>query len=199
MDAVRFAATLEDGPVYVTGYSLGGNFGLRIARAAKEKPIENLAHVFAISPVVNPSLAAPQGDKHPLIKRYFIKKWGRSLIKKQAAFPDLYDFKDILSRRTIMDMSAALVTQYLPRYKDLTEFFNGYRIWPDDLKDAKTPLTIIMSRDDPVVPAEHLDEINLSDSGTMIMLERGGHNGFFDSVYGQPWYERYILDIMGTL
>lgn len=199
MDGVRYAAALERGPSYLTGFSLGGNYALRVLRAAKTQPIDNLAHVFAISPVVNPLLAAPFGDRHALIKRYFLKKWRRSLAKKQAAFPELYDFSQFRKAKTIMGLSDALIAAYLPNYPDRPSFFNAYRIAPDDLKDAKTPYTIIMADDDPIVPAEHLDELKVSDTGQIIRLTRGGHNGFFDSITGPTWYDRYILNVISDV
>lgn len=140
MDGVRYAAGLESGPAFLTGFSLGGNYALRIVRACKKDPIENLRHVFAISPMVDPLRAAPLGDKNPLIRRYFLKKWRKSLEKKQAAFPDLYDFSNLHATQSIMDMSDQLIAAYLPQYPDRPSFFNAYRIARDDLVDAVTPL-----------------------------------------------------------
>ncbi|MGB0908076.1 MAG: alpha/beta fold hydrolase, partial [Maricaulaceae bacterium] len=48
------AALANDKPVFVAGFSLGGNFALRVAREQAARPIKNLAHIFAISPVTNP-------------------------------------------------------------------------------------------------------------------------------------------------
>ena len=79
-DAVKQAAELADGvPVYIAGFSLGGNFSLRIARSLRDLTIKNLAHIFAISPVVDPWGAAPLIDKTWLYRRYFLKKWTTSL------------------------------------------------------------------------------------------------------------------------
>ena len=44
----------ENLPVYLIGFSLGGNFALRIAMKHYRIPIANLKHVFAISPPLDP-------------------------------------------------------------------------------------------------------------------------------------------------
>jgi len=198
MDGVRYACGLEDAPAYVTGFSLGGNFALRVVRAAKTAPIDNLAHVFAICPVINPLKASPIGDENPLIRRYFVKKLGKSLAKKQALYPHIYDFSEALKQKTIMGISTRLIEDYLTEFPDKESFLNAYRIWPDDLADAQTPFTIITSLDDPVVPAEHLNEISISSHGRIMRLKYGGHNGFFDSLTGPTWYDRYIVSVLET-
>ena len=91
-DAVSQAAALVQGQKFIVGFSLGGNFALRLARQFGEFPIPDIEHIFAISPVIDPWHASPMIDQNPVIKRYFYKKWMTNLAKKQAAFPDRYDF-----------------------------------------------------------------------------------------------------------
>ena len=48
--------------VILAGFSLGGNYVLRVARRLASRAIENLKHLIAISPVVNPPLSNPSLD-----------------------------------------------------------------------------------------------------------------------------------------
>jgi predicted alpha/beta-fold hydrolase len=57
----------EQNPVFLTGFSLGGNFALRIARKMLQTPIANLCHVAAISPVLNPAKSTFRIDQYPII------------------------------------------------------------------------------------------------------------------------------------
>ena len=65
---------------------------LRVAAQARSAGLE-LAQVIAVSPVLDPAetLAALQRGM-PGYELYFVRKWLRSLRKKQAAWPDTYDF-----------------------------------------------------------------------------------------------------------
>ncbi|HSO20071.1 MAG TPA: alpha/beta fold hydrolase, partial [Desulfosarcina sp.] len=80
VDAVRqIAAKEHGGPVFLAGFSLGGNFALRIARQCTAAPIPGLRHIVAISPVLDPEKATDRIDGSRWILRYFLKKWRRSL------------------------------------------------------------------------------------------------------------------------
>ena len=178
------------------GFSLGGNFALRVAREMKINPIANMAHIFAVSAVVDPVRAAPVCDENPFIRHYFLKKWRTSLYKKQAAFPDLYDFSDLADYKTVMGLSERVVPEYTP-YETLADYFNDYRLWRDDLLDLNFPVTLISSDDDPVVPAAHLDDLRFGENVHDIRLPYGGHNGFFNTLRGPSWYDDYIGSVIG--
>jgi len=127
-EAVKQAADLAQGaPVYVVGFSLGGNFSLRIARSLRDLSIKNLKHIFAISPVVDPWGAAPLIDQTWLYRRYFLKKWTESLKRKQALYPELYDFDYIMSERKVLSITSKLIPKYSD-YPDMESYFNAYRV-----------------------------------------------------------------------
>src|SRR5580704_8318642 len=88
----------------LVGFSLGGNFMLRVAAQARAADLE-LAQVIAVSPVLDPAdtLAALQRG-FPGYELYFVRKWLRSLTKKQAAWPDAYDFTGIRGMRDLKTM-----------------------------------------------------------------------------------------------
>jgi predicted alpha/beta-fold hydrolase len=72
--AARYADTL---PVFLVGFSLGGNFALRILRRAIDEPVKDLRHTVSISPVLDPQKSTTRIDRYPIIKSYFLKKWRR--------------------------------------------------------------------------------------------------------------------------
>lgn len=195
-DAVVQATYLSAGAnTYLAGFSLGGNFALRIARELIDNPIVEFSHIFAISPVIDPDDASPKVDENPMVKRYFYKKWTTSLRKKQDAFPDLYDFSDMITIKTMLGMTEAFLSRYTD-FESPSDYFNAYKIGSNDLLNSKTPLSLIMAKDDPVVPAEPVLSLNLNPSSKAIMHDYGGHNGFFESLNGPTWYDRYIQSII---
>jgi len=198
-DAVRGAIEMAEGmPAFIIGFSLGGNFALRIARQTIIEPVKGLAHIFSVSPVINPVTAAPIVDINPLIKRYFLKKWTTSLAKKQMIFPELYDFGDLKRFKTVIDLSDHFIPAYSP-YNTANEYFEAYRIWPDDLSNCDVPLDIIMAEDDPVLPAADVLALTLSDKTCLHYLPHGGHNGFFSSLMGPTWYDQHVERVLGDI
>lgn len=191
-DAVRQIACDKGGDVTaLVGFSLGGNFALRIARQTKKVPCPDLSHIFAISPVIDPFEAAPIPDQKPLIKRYFMNKWRSSLAKKHEAFPDIYPDNLLAGDDSIMGLTAKFVPMFTP-FDSVADFFNAYKIHPDDLTGLSIPTEIIMSVDDPVVPADPLYELNIAEPAKLTWTKFGGHNGFFNSLMGPTWYDSHI-------
>ena len=194
-DAVRQISEGASVPAYLIGFSLGGNFALRIARELTHRPLSNLAHIISVSPVIDPVSAAPIVDVNPLIRRYFIKKWSSSLVKKQAAFPELYNFGDVSRFKTVAQMSEA----FLPKYTDYAtpeDYFSAYAIAPDDLLECSTPISLIMSKDDPVLPGEDVLTLRLNEASRLFYLNHGGHNGFFTSLSGPTWYDKFVQSLL---
>ncbi|MEA3471266.1 MAG: alpha/beta fold hydrolase, partial [Thermodesulfobacteriota bacterium] len=63
-------------PFYIIGFSLGGNFALRIAL----NPFDKLNHVICVSPLLDPYKTTLTIDGGPFPYRYyFLRKWKRSL------------------------------------------------------------------------------------------------------------------------
>jgi predicted alpha/beta-fold hydrolase len=190
--AVRQVAEYEDNlPLHLVGFSMGGNFALRIARRHTEQPIENLKRVFSISPVLDPEKSTKAIDQYPLLRNYFRKKWARSLLKKQAHFPSLYDFGEILKLETVMDMTEAMLRRY-SEYESSTDYFRNYAVLGNSLAQLTVPVTIITAQDDPIIPVEDFHSLKLAPTTELIVHRHGGHNGFLETLSGRAWYESKI-------
>jgi len=193
--AVKQAAALARGSgVYLAGFSLGGNFALRIACRCAREPIETLRHVMAVSPVVDPARSSRAIDNSGLLRWYFLKKWRRSLRKKQALYPNLYDFSGLLPIKTVIGLTEALI-RASGIYAGMEEYFRGYTITGSVLEEAPVPTTILISRDDPAIPAGDFTGLRLAPHGKLIIHDYGGHNGFLSSLLGATWYEEKMLEL----
>jgi len=193
--AVKQAAALARGSgVYLAGFSLGGNFALRIACRCAREPIETLRHVMAVSPVVDPARSSRAIDNSGLLRWYFLKKWRRSLRKKQALYPNLYDFSGLLPIKTVIGLTEALI-RASGIYAGMEEYFRGYTITGSVLEEAPVPTTILISRDDPAIPAGDFTGLRLAPYGKLIIHDYGGHNGFLSSLLGATWYEEKMLEL----
>lgn len=192
--AVQHVAQYErDLPFYLAGFSLGGNFALRIARRSLQDSIPNLKHIVSISPALDPEKSTYAIDAYPMLRRYFRQKWSRSLLKKQAHFPELYDFTDVLQLPTLATMTERMLERY-SSYKSAADYFREYAVLGDALVDLTVPTLIITAQDDPIIPVADFYDLKLSPSTQLIVHRYGGHNGFLESVTGPAWYERKILE-----
>ncbi|HYL00742.1 MAG TPA: alpha/beta fold hydrolase [Steroidobacteraceae bacterium] len=173
------------------GFSLGGNFLLRVAARARESSLD-LARVIAISPVLEPAdtLIALE-TAMPGYQGYFVRKWWRSLRKKQAAWPDSYDFAAV--RGGLRAMTAELVRRH-SEFATLEDYLNGYSITGERLASLAVPAHILTSLDDPMIPAGGLARLARPAALTVTVTRYGGHCGFLDSLAGLTFAERLVLE-----
>jgi uncharacterized protein len=186
------------GALSLAGVSLGGNFMLRVAAQAREAGLR-IAKVVAISPVLDPveTLHALETG-FSLYHWYFIRKWDRSLVKKQAAWPDHYDFAEFLRMTSLRDKTAEMVARFT-QFASLDDYLNGYSIVGERLAPLVSPATIITSYDDPIIPARGLDRLIRSPYLKITLTRYGGHCGFFDTISGETWLERRLVaELLGN-
>ncbi len=188
----------KEKPVFLVGFSLGGNFALRIAREMRQAPIDNLRHVVAISPVLDPEKATVIIDRQAMIRRYFLKKWLQSLQIKQGLFPDAYDFSEVLKLNTIMAVTDKMLDQYSD-FNSASEYFKAYSILYDSIDDLSVPTTIITAADDPIIPVEDFYKLKLNHLTNLIIHTYGGHNGFIDGFFMKSWYEQKLANLFDEM
>ena len=200
MDVCRQAAGLAEGrPYIIAGFSLGANFALRIALRYAADPIAGLRQIVSISPVLDPHKATLMIDGGSAIYRgYFLKKWKRSLRKKQALFPGKYDFTDLLKMKSCMEITRMIVPHYTP-FRDHLEYFSHYTLLGPVFRDLKIPTLIITAEDDPVIDARDFFHLQGNGNLKVSIQKHGGHCGFLDPFPFGCWYEREIFKVLTAL
>ena len=194
-DAIRQISEKENQrPVFLVGFSLGGNFALRIALKCATDPIHGLKKVVCISPVLDPDKATDRIDEHRFIHAYFLKKWRRSLLIKQSLFPNHYDFSTLINMETIREMTVGLLKKYSTLDNE-REYFKRYTLLENDLQGINIPTTIITAEDDPIIPVKDFYDLIISDATRLIIHPYGGHNGFIQGWRLNGWYEKVMADL----
>ncbi|WP_207767215.1 serine aminopeptidase domain-containing protein [Leptospira adleri] len=198
-EAVRKATFFAEKniPVFITGFSLGGNFTLRIARVHSyaKKKLNQLKHCIAISPAIHPKDATLLMDKKIIIGRYFLKKWKESIEKKQVHFPTIVPYKEILKERSVMKMTEKLI-ESSEDFQDIDQYFETYTLGERELSEILTPTTIITSKDDPIIRGETFLSLHPNRNIRISIQDFGGHNGFLENWKGSCWYFRVLEEIL---
>ena len=192
-DAVRQICDGEaGGPVFLAGFSMGGNFALRIARNCSLAPIDNLKQVISISPVLDPDKATDRIDSSRFIQTYFLKKWRRSLAIKQNLYPDRYDFLPLMKINTIRAMTEWLLARHSD-YGSAKEYFTGYTLTNAKLSSIAVPTLMITAEDDPIIAVEDFHDLQPSPAMRLLIQSYGGHNGFLNGLRLNGWYEKVMM------
>ena len=190
----KIAGMAEGRPFYVTGFSMGANFAIRIALKNGKSAVGNLKHVISINPPLDPMKSTVNIDRKNLIRSYFIKKWKRSLALKQSLYPGVYDFGDILKMNSCMEMTDVLVRRYT-EYEGAEDYFSHYNLKKGYLNKIKTGLTIIMAEDDPVISIEDFYDTEMNENVNLILHKYGGHCGYIEGIGLRSWYQKKLIEI----
>lgn len=178
--------------ISLAGFSLGGNFALRVGARAGEARLR-LRRIVAVCPVLDPVVtlgALEHGSA--LYREYFLTKWRRSLRRKAEAWPGVYDFGSLLRERSLTTMTARMVADYTD-YPDLRTYLEGYAVTGDALASLATPSRIISALDDPMIPPGDLARLSHVPALSVTVAAHGGHCGFVDRLRGPSWIDREII------
>ncbi len=186
------AQRFPEAQLYLAGFSLGGNFMLRVAADAAAP--EAIAAAVAISPVLNPAAtlaALEQG--WPIYRRYFVRRWSRSLRKKQQAWPELPDFTPLLRSADLRAMTAGLVRQ-CTEFASLEDYLDGYAITGPRLAALRVPASLLLADDDPMIPAADLARLARSPRLAVVRTRHGGHCGFVEHLSRPSYADRFVVE-----
>lgn len=180
-----------DLPLALTGFSLGGNFALRVALRAPAAGID-LRYAIAVCPVVDPGSGLFGLEQAPFFYHgYFVHKWRRSLRRKQALFPEVEWFSADDLGGNLRELTRALVLRHTD-LGSLENYLDGYSIALDRLAELRIPATILTAADDPVIPVADFQALRLPANVELDIAAHGGHCGFIADYAMHSFTDDYI-------
>jgi uncharacterized protein len=180
-------------PLAIGGFSLGGNFALRVALHAPAANIP-LSWAFAVCPVISPRAGLASIEDAPwFYERYFMHKWRGSLRRKQEVFPQTELFSKDELRGNMRDLTRNMVLRHTD-FGSLENYLDGYSIAGDALSSLKIPASILTAEDDPVIPVAEFRELKLAPTTELTIVPFGGHCGFIRDFSLRSWSEDFVVE-----
>lgn len=190
--ARAIAARFPVRPLAIAGFSLGGNFALRVALRAPDAGIP-LACVIAVCPVISPHAGLFALENAPwFYQQYFLHKWRGSLRRKQTLFPEAELFTRDELGGNLRELTRSLVLRHTG-FGSLENYLDGYSIAESRLADLRIPATILTATDDPVIPIADFRALELPSCVELDIAEHGGHCGFLHDASLRSWTEDYLV------
>ncbi len=189
--ATRVFARPGPGMHAVAGFSLGGNFALRVANAAPAHGIA-LDYALAVCPVIDPAAGLYRLERARLYHAYFMRKWRGSLRRKQSLFPS----RNVISRQELRlnmrELTRALVMRYTD-FNSLEAYLDGYSVAGGRLAGLRVPTTILAAADDPVIPVADFRALRLPACVEVDIAPHGGHCAFLSGPRSRSFLQEYLL------
>ncbi len=182
----QVARLAGDRPFFIMGASMGGNFALRLAKWHSEHtPFHHLRKVVAVCPAINPGRATDALDRNPGTRRYFRRRWLRSLRAKYALYPDLPVIDALEEMALVRDMTEWFIQQMAKKgavpYRSADEYFASYAVLGDALRHLTVRTTIITAKNHPVIPVVDFYTLTPHPLLDIQIHPTGGHCGFIDA------------------
>ena len=185
-------AKFPDKQFVMCGFSLGGNFALRVAAKAKGAGLA-FKHVFAVSPPIIPKHSMQAIHASKLYNKYFLRKWKRSLHIKHQLFPHIFSDHSWQEEDNLERLTQKLIIAHT-EYSSTDDYFNGYSITPDVIRAIESPTDIITAWDDPVIPFKDFSTVDRLPQVRILTTAHGGHCGFIQGWHMRSWIEDHVIN-----
>ena len=187
------------GPVFLVGFSLGGNVALKLAG---ELGITNLVTgVCAVSTPIDLALSVRALDRpeNRLYARRFLKRLRERIVRKSKLHPALYGCERLEDMRTIWDFDDRF-TAPLFGFGTAANYYNTQSA-VRFLDSIHVPTFVIAAKDDPIVPFEMYSHpaFRANPALTLLGVEHGGHLGFISRRKPRFWLDKVIVGWMDEI
>tara|TARA_B100000767_G_scaffold86434_1_gene83064 strand:- start:2770 stop:3762 length:993 start_codon:yes stop_codon:yes gene_type:complete len=177
--------------VNLVGFSLGGNFCIRLACHLAAGIIERVA---VISPLIDPAKTTDDLERGwRLYHYYFIRKWRKSLKKKLSIFPDHQCHILLSERGPLSEMNMFFVAQHTP-FESREDYYLAYTIDNELLKNTSCCVDILVSKDDPIVKTQWLERLECPKNIMIKTVASGGHCGFIKDYRFNCFADEWLTD-----
>jgi len=183
-------------PIFVIGFSLGGNVTLKLAGELADGARELLTGVCAVSTPIDlaASVAALGRPQNFIYQGRFLNRLKDRIRRKNRQAPDVYTLEHLPKIRTIEDFD----DHYTARLFGFGTAANYFRTQSSNqfLERIRVPALLIQSKDDPLVPFRVFDHpaIRSNPRLTLLAVEHGGHLGFLSRGKVRFWLDGTVLD-----
>lgn len=183
-------------PIFLAGYSLGGNVSLKLAGELGESARDLLAGVCAVStPIDLASCAEALGKRENyLYAQRFLERLKEKIRVRNRQAPAIYTLDHLPKIRTIYDFD----DYYTARLFGFGTAANYYRTQSSNqyLEKIRVPTLIVVAKDDPLVPFAVYDHPAFRQNPclTLVAVEHGGHLGFLARHRPRFWLDSLLVD-----
>ncbi len=179
----------DGGPIFVVGFSLGGNVALKLAGELGETTL--MAGVCAISPPIDLAACVRWMGKRSkyFYARRFLERLKKRIKMKSKLSPELYDRARLRGIKTIWEFDDRFTAQ-LFGFGSAANYY-ATQSAARYLDAIRVPALVICAKDDPLIPFEIYDHpaFRSNPNLTLLAVEHGGHLGFLSRQGPRFWLD----------
>jgi uncharacterized protein len=187
------------GPVFLAGFSLGGNVALKLA--GEMGPSDILSGVCAVSTPIDLAMSVRALDRlsNRIYARRFLKRLRERVSRKSVLAPHLYSREGLQSVSSIWEFDDRF-TAPLFGFGTAENYYKTQSAMRF-LDRIRVPTLVIAAKDDPLVPFSMYNHPAFSSNPALTLLapEKGGHLGFLSRSRPRFWLDGVALGWMESI
>ena len=182
-------------PIYLIGYSLGGNVSLKLAGELGESAIGLIDGVCAVSTPIDLGASVQQMSRREnrIYEWRFLSRLKERIRKRAESLPGVYDLDRLATAGTVYQFDDFITA---PSFGFGTAE-NYYRTQSSRqfLPSIRIPTLLIQAKDDPLIPFEIFEspEVQENPCISLVAVEHGGHLGFLSNSTPRFWADQILL------
>jgi predicted alpha/beta-fold hydrolase len=183
-------------PVFLVGYSLGGNVALKLAGELGDDAKGIIAGVCGVSVPIDLAAcaAALEHPRNRIYQNRFLSRLKDRIRRRHAQAPQLYTLEHLPKIRTIIDFD----NYYTARLFGFGTAANYFKTQSSNqfLERIAVPALVVQAKDDPLVPFSAFDHTAFSRNPNLelVAVDHGGHLGFLSRRRPRFWLDEVIMD-----
>jgi hypothetical protein len=193
---LRQIRRVSSAPLYLVGFSLGGNVALKLAGELGESAAELLAGVCAVSTPIDLAACATELAKpHNFVyQRRFVSRLKDRIRRRHLQAPQTYTLAHLPKIRTIEEFDE----YYTSKLFGFGTAANYFRTQSSNqfLEHIRIPALVIQAQDDPLIPFSvyNRPEFKTNPNLTLVAPSHGGHLGFLSRRNPRFWVDVVVTE-----
>jgi len=195
LSLIRQIRAEHNRPVYLIGYSLGGNVSLKLAGELGDEAAGLLDAVIAVSTPIDLAASVRKMSRREnwIYESRFVSRLKERIRRRAVSLPGVYDVSVLDKCKTVYEFDDKVTAPFF----GFGSADNYYATQSSNqfLELIRIPTLLIQAKDDPLIPFEIFDHpaIHGNENITLIAVEHGGHLGFLSHRAPRFWVDRVVL------
>ena len=201
VDLRRVVEDLAPRPLYILGFSMGGNMALKLAGEWGPAAPKHVRAICAVSPPIQLAKCARRigRPRNFVYEKRFLLQLSAALRRKTALMPDVFPERDLHSVRSIWQFDES-VTAPAFGFRDASDYYRQCSS-AAFVGHIRIPSLIIQARDDPFIPFDAYDLPSLRENPRLVFLSprHGGHVAFLAKGRHRFWAQNQAMRFFSAI
>jgi predicted alpha/beta-fold hydrolase len=183
-------------PIFLAGFSLGGNVVLKLAGELGESAKQLMAGVCTVSAPIDLAACAARLRLRSnfIYSSRFLSRLKKRILLKESLTPGLFRLEDLARVKSVYEFDDL----FTARAFGFVTADNYYATQSSNqyLERIRVPALLIQSKDDPLIPFEVYQHPAFAQNLYLKLLavEHGGHLGFLSSTRPRFWLDGVLVE-----